>query len=75
MPMPILTPSSSKALSVSDPAKRRELMKDIELTLQDSGIIIQPFWQKLYGHMNKKVRNYAVHQTFQMDLQKVWLDA
>ena len=64
-----------KALSVSDPAKRRELMKDIELTLQDFGILIQPFWQKLYGHMNKKVRNYAVHQTFQIDLQNVWLDA
>jgi len=25
--------------------------------------------------MNKKVQNYAIHQTFQMDLQKVWLAA
>ncbi|MGY2997016.1 ABC transporter substrate-binding protein [Mesorhizobium sp. URHB0026] len=64
-----------KAFSVSDPAKRRELMKDIEHTVQDSGIIIQPFWQKLFGHMSKKVHNYAIHQTFQMDLQKVWIDA
>lgn len=63
-----------KAFSVSDPEKRRDLMKEIELTLQDSGVIIQPFWQKLYGHMSKNVRNYAIHQTFQMDLQDVWLD-
>ncbi|HTO84030.1 MAG TPA: ABC transporter substrate-binding protein [Methylomirabilota bacterium] len=64
-----------KAFSVSDPAKRRELMKDIEQILQDSGVIIQPFWQKLYCHMNKNVRDYGIHQTFQMDLQKVWLEA
>ncbi|PBB24343.1 ABC transporter substrate-binding protein [Mesorhizobium sp. WSM4307] len=64
-----------KAFSVSDAAKRKELMQDIEDVLQDSGVIIQPFWQSLFGHMNKKVQNYAIHQTFQMDLQKVWLAA
>ncbi len=63
-----------EALSVADPAKRRELMKDLETILQDSGVIIQPFWQKLFSHMNEKVKNYGVHQTFQMDLQKVWLE-
>ena len=25
-------------------------MKDIEQILQDSGIIIQPYWRKLYSH-------------------------
>lgn len=64
----------SKALSVNDPAKRRELMKDVEQTLQDLGVIIQPFWQKLYCHMNNKVKGYAVHPTFQIELQKVWLE-
>jgi peptide/nickel transport system substrate-binding protein len=49
-------------------------MKDLETILQDSGVIIQPFWQKLYSHTNAKVRNYGVHQTFQMDMQKVWLE-
>lgn len=28
-----------------------------------------------FFHMNKKVKNYAVHQAFEMDLQNVWLDA
>ncbi|MFI0843929.1 ABC transporter substrate-binding protein [Mesorhizobium sp. IMUNJ 23232] len=63
-----------EALSISAPEKRREVMKDIETILQDSGIIIQPFWQKLYSHTATKVKGYGVHQTFQMDLQKVWLE-
>jgi peptide/nickel transport system substrate-binding protein len=63
-----------EALSISDPTKRREVMKDLETILQDSGVIIQPFWQRLYSHMNPRVKNYGVHQTFQMDLQKVWIE-
>lgn len=63
-----------QALSISDPDKRREVMKEIELILQDSGIIIQPFWQSLYCHMQPEVQNHAMHQTYQMDLQKVWLE-
>jgi peptide/nickel transport system substrate-binding protein len=63
------------ALSINDVAKRREIMKDIEQILQDSGIIIQPFWQTLYGHMDKKVKNYGMHPTYQMDLQNVWLES
>ncbi|KRB31775.1 MULTISPECIES: ABC transporter substrate-binding protein [Mesorhizobium] len=62
-----------QALSLIDVAKRKEVMKDVEQILQDSGVIIQPFWQKLFSHTNKKVRNYGVHQTFEMDLQNVWL--
>ncbi|RVA29977.1 ABC transporter substrate-binding protein [Mesorhizobium sp. M7D.F.Ca.US.004.03.1.1] len=64
-----------QALSLADPAKRKEVMKDVEQILQDSGVIIQPFWQKLYCHMNKKVKNYGMHQTYEMDFQSVWLDA
>ncbi len=63
-----------EALAISDPEKRREVMKDVETILQDSGIIIQPYWQNLYCHMSPKVRNYGIHQTFQIDLQKVWLE-
>jgi len=65
----------AEALSLIDVAKRKEVMKDVESILQDSGVIIQPFWQKLYCHMNKKVKNYSMHQTYEMDFQNVWLDA
>jgi peptide/nickel transport system substrate-binding protein len=64
-----------KALAIADPDKRKEAMKDLEQILQDSGIIIQPYWQKVYSHMTKNVHNYGVHPTFEMDLQKVWLDS
>ncbi|MCZ8548365.1 ABC transporter substrate-binding protein [Mesorhizobium qingshengii] len=64
-----------QALSLADPAKRKEVMKDVEQILQDSGVIVQPFWQKLYCHMSKKVKNYGMHQTYEMDFQNVWLDA
>jgi peptide/nickel transport system substrate-binding protein len=63
-----------EALAIADSDKRRELMKDIQQILQDSGIIIQPFWLSLYCHMNERVKNYAIHQTYTMDFQSVWLE-
>ena len=41
------------------PTSGKELMKDIEGIIQDSRVIIQPFWQSLFSHMNKKVQNYC----------------
>ena len=49
-------------------------MKDIEQILQDSGIIIQPYWRKLYSHSATAVKNYGMHPTFEHRLGKVWLD-
>ncbi|NGO53779.1 ABC transporter substrate-binding protein [Allomesorhizobium camelthorni] len=63
----------NEALAIVDPEKRREIMKDIEQILQDSGVIIQPYWQSLYCHMSEAVKDHGIHPTFQMDLQKVWL--
>ncbi len=62
------------ALAVADADKRRELMKDIEMILQDLGIIIQPFWRKLHRHHAEYVKNLGMHQTFEVHLNTVWLD-
>ncbi|MEI8702957.1 ABC transporter substrate-binding protein [Mesorhizobium sp. ISC15] len=62
------------ALTVPDPEKRKPLMQDIETLLQDSGIIIQPYWLSLFNHSAKHVRGYAMHPTFEIELGKVWLD-
>jgi peptide/nickel transport system substrate-binding protein len=62
------------ALAVADPEKRRELMKDIEMILQDSGIIIQPFWRSIYRHHTEQVKGLFMHQTFELQLDQVWLD-
>ena len=45
-----------EALSISDPEKRREVMKDVETIIQDSGMIIQPYLAEAYNHMSQKVR-------------------
>ena len=39
-----------KALAIPDPKARKVVMKDLEQILQDSGIIIQPYWLTLYNH-------------------------
>lgn len=63
------------ALAVADVAERKEMMKDIQQILQDSGIIIQPYWRKLYNHSVEAVKNHGMHPTFEHDFGKVWLDA
>ncbi|GJL80863.1 MAG: diguanylate cyclase [marine bacterium B5-7] len=63
-----------KALSVSDADERRALMKDIEQTLQDSGIIIQPYWRALFRNTRDYVMGFEVHQAFEHHHDKIWLN-
>ncbi len=65
----------NKALKIADADKRREVMKDAQRILQESGVIIQPYWRKLYRHTAEKVKDFKMHQTFEVHLDKVWLDA
>ncbi|MBX3576757.1 MAG: ABC transporter substrate-binding protein [Rhizobiaceae bacterium] len=65
----------NKALAIADADKRREVMKDIEAKLQDAGILIQPFWRSLYRHHTERVKGMFMHQTFELQLEGVWLDA
>jgi peptide/nickel transport system substrate-binding protein len=61
--------------TIADAEKRKTVMADIEKILQDSGIIIQPYWRKLYNHSVTEVKNHGMHPTFEHDFGKVWLDA
>jgi peptide/nickel transport system substrate-binding protein len=63
-----------EALGIADAEKRKAVMGEIEKTLQDSGIIIQPYWRKLYNSSMPSVKNHAMHPTFEHDFGKVWLD-
>jgi len=65
----------AEALTISDAEKRRVVMADIEKILQDSGIIIQPYWRNVYVHSAKRVKNHAVHPSLIQDFTKVWLDS
>lgn len=65
----------SEALRTADVEKRRAVMKDVQQILQDSGVIIQPYWMKLYCHSTPEVMNRHVHPTYELDLTEVWLSA
>jgi peptide/nickel transport system substrate-binding protein len=63
-----------EALGIADAEKRKVPMEKIEKILQDSGILIQPYWRKLYNHSMPSVKNHFMHPTFEHDFGKVWLD-
>ena len=52
-----------KALAIPDPNDRKSLMADLEKILQDSGVIIQPYWLSLFNHATPQVKNYGMHPT------------
>jgi hypothetical protein len=61
------------------PADRGHVCRDLSSLRSGaigSSMAAQKSWFRLprFYHMNK-VKNYAVYQTFEMDLQNVWLDA
>lgn len=64
----------SEALGVADADQRREMMVEIQQILQDSGIMIQPYWRSLFNFNIAEVQNYYQHPTYELDLEKVWLD-
>ena len=63
-----------KALAIPDPNDRKPLMADLEKILQDSGVIIQPYWLSLFNHATPQVKNYGMHPTYEVNVEDVWLD-
>ncbi|AWC23256.1 Hemin-binding lipoprotein [Aminobacter sp. MSH1] len=64
----------TEATAQPDVDKRKVLMKDLEQILQDSGILIQPYWRSLFNHSAAYVKNHGMHPTNEHDFYKVWLD-
>lgn len=61
------------ALEQPDVDKRRLLMKDLETILQDSGVIVQPFWRSATAHSVAAVKNNPVHPT-DLNCERIWLE-
>ena len=55
----------TEALSIADADKRREVMKKMEMIIQEEGVTIQPYWRSLYRHMREGVANAEMHVTFE----------
>ncbi len=64
----------NEALAIADPEKRKEVMKDVEQILQDSGVIIQPFWLSLFNHSTPQVKNNPMHPTMEDNYERTWID-
>ncbi|MCF1710367.1 ABC transporter substrate-binding protein [Tabrizicola sp. J26] len=64
-----------RALATADVEKRRAIMGDLERMLQDSGVLIQPFWSSMGRHATPAVQGLGMHPTFVVDCAQVWLDA
>jgi peptide/nickel transport system substrate-binding protein len=65
----------AEALGVFDADKRREYSAKLQAMLQDSGVIIQPFWRNQALHHTDRVKNVQAHQFREMHYEQVWLDA
>ncbi|MBB4304634.1 peptide/nickel transport system substrate-binding protein [Rhodobium orientis] len=63
-----------EALATPDVEKRKAMMENVEKILQDSGVIIQPYWRSLFKHMTDAVKGDAMHPAYEQHFHDVWLD-
>jgi peptide/nickel transport system substrate-binding protein len=63
-----------RALGLADEDERREVMAEMQQILQDSGVIIQPYWRNTYRHKTEEVRGLEMHPTYEIHLERTWLD-
>ena len=64
-----------KALAAPDPKDRKVIMKDLEQILQDSGIIVQPYWITLSNHRVPAVKNFGMHPLYEVYFEDTWIEA
>lgn len=70
---PAFDAALDEALSIFDADARRAVMVRLQTMLRDSGVIIQPFWRKMYLHHTPELRGYERHQAREMHLERAWL--
>ena len=61
----------AQALSIADADKRRVLMKELEMIMQDEGVIIQPFWRKVVRHLDSRLVGAEMHPSFEIHPQYI----
>ena len=55
----------AEALSIADADKRRVVMEKIEMIMQDTGVMIQPYWRSIFRHYDPRVMGAEMHPTFE----------
>jgi len=64
-----------EAFGIPDPERRRAVMEKLQLILQSSGILVQPYWRSTYRHSTEDVRGLEMQQNFEIHLERTWLDS
>jgi peptide/nickel transport system substrate-binding protein len=63
-----------ESYAIADPDARRVLMEQMQRIIQDSGILVQPYWRSTFRHMTEQVEGLNMHQTFEIHLERTWLN-
>ena len=61
----------AEALTIADADARRRVMAEIEQILRDEGVIIQPYWRRLYRHIAPGVVGAEMHPTFEIHVHDI----
>lgn len=60
-----------RAMALSDADERREIMAELQRILRDEGVIIQPYWRKLYNHHNGRLVGAERHPSNEIHLHQI----
>lgn len=63
----------AEAMSIDNADKRRPVMAKLEHIMQDKGVIIQPYWRKIFNHAKPNVHGTEIHPTFEFHMYKWWM--
>ncbi|WP_295311033.1 ABC transporter substrate-binding protein [Roseobacter sp.] len=61
----------TQALATPDVEKRRELMKQGEMIIQEEGVTIQPYWRSLYNHTKEGLVGGDHHISFEIRPEQI----
>ena len=63
-----------RANGIYDVDQRREVMAQLEATLQDDAVFIQPYWRAIFTASSQRLRDYHHQPAEEQHLNHVWLD-
>jgi peptide/nickel transport system substrate-binding protein len=64
-----------KAMAIADAGERSKVMERLEQIMQEQGVLVQPYWRSLYRNTDAKVKDCAMHPTFEHHHYKWWISA
>ena len=55
----------AEALGIVDAEKRKVVMERVETIMQDTGVMVQPYWRSIFRHFDARVKGTEMHATFE----------